>query len=226
MAPEAGDLLPRRHDRVWLAPGWEAALRAPLAPPERATAAAWVAAGRPFVATRRDPTRPGAIALGLALPEGSAPRRVAIVVDAGALVRIAPPLPLTEALRSAPPAWRGPLATLDAEARGAGLVLRVHGSLAWQHLSGGAPHLRASSDVDLLVRPRDAAALARALRLLRARADAGGPRLDGEVILPGERGVAWRELAGGAARILVKSAREVALVPRARALAAFEASPP
>jgi triphosphoribosyl-dephospho-CoA synthase len=226
MASDAGDLLPRRHDRVWLGPSWEEALRSSLAPRERAAARAWAAAGRPFVATRRDPARPGAVALGLALPAGSAPRRVAFAVDAGAVVRVAPPLALAEALRSAPPAWRASLAALDAAARRAGLVLRVHGSLAWQHLSEGAPHLGASSDVDLLVRPRDADALARALRLLEEREGWDGPRLDGEVILPGERGVAWRELAGGAARVLVKSALDVALLPRGRALAALAAPPP
>jgi phosphoribosyl-dephospho-CoA transferase len=216
LAP-GGDAAPRRHDRVWLGSGWEASLRAPLAPPHRAAAAAWVAAGRPFVATRRDPARPDAVALGLALPEGAPARRVALAVDGAAVVRIAPPLSLAEALRSGPAAWRLPLAALDAAARRAGLVLRVHGSLAWQHLSG-APHVTEASDVDLLVRPRDAAALARALLLLRARAALLAPRLDGEVILPGERGVAWRELAGGADRVLVKSVAGAALVPRAAAL--------
>jgi phosphoribosyl-dephospho-CoA transferase len=210
---------PRRHDRVWLGPRWEEALRAPLPAPLRDAAAAWIAARRPLVAARRDPARPAAVALGLALPPGhpAGVRRVALAVDEAAVIRVAPPLALAAALRSAPAAWRVPLAALDVAARRAGLVLRVHGSLAWQHLSG-EPHLAGTSDVDLLVRPRDAAALARALLLLRARATQEAPRLDGEVILPGERGVAWRELAAGGDRVLVKSASRVAVLPRAIAL--------
>ena len=105
-------------------------------------------------------------------------------------------------------------------ARAAGLVLRVHGSLAWQHLSG-EPHVTERSDVDLLVRPRDAAELDAALALLRAHARLGGPRLDGEILLPGDRGVAWRELAGRSERVLVKSGTAVALEPRRGALGAL-----
>jgi phosphoribosyl-dephospho-CoA transferase len=217
---------PRRHDRVWLGRGWEGALAAPLAPEARAAVAAWIEAGRPLVAARRDPGAPGApapVALGLARPPGVAPRRVAVAVAAAAVARIAPPLRLAEALRSAPGAWRAPLSALDDAARRSGLVLRVHGSLAWQHLSGER-HVGPASDVDLLVVPRDGAALSRALALLRAR-EGELPRLDGEVILPGGDAVAWRELADGAERLLVKSATAVALRPRAAVLEVWSESP-
>jgi len=213
-----GERVPRRHQLVWLARGWEehiVSIAAEAAP----AVAAWVARGLPLVATRRDPSCPGAVALGLVRPPGSRVRRIAVRVAPAALDRSAPPPRLSDALASAPAAWRAPLRALDLEARDAGLVLRVHGSLAWQHLSGD-PYLSPSSDVDLLVRSRDPAALARALELL-GRHGAGPPRLDGELLLPGGRAVAWRELAGGAARILVKTADAVALVPRARVEAAF-----
>lgn len=216
---------PRRHDRVWLVRGWEGALRRPLPPPARDAVARWLGAGRPLVATRRDPALPGAVALGLAQPPGAAVRRVALAVDPAAVRRLAPPLALREALASAPAAWRAPLAALDAAARAAGLALRVHGSLAWQHLSGGA-HVGPASDLDLVARPRDAAGLRALLAVLAAADGAGGPRLDGEVILPGERGVAWRELAAGAERLLVKSPAGVALLPRAAALGALAGGAP
>lgn len=216
---------PRRHDRVWLGPGWRAALRAGLPPALRGVAGAWIAAGRPLVATRRLPSDPDAVALGLALPPGAAVRRVALAVDPRAVVRIAPPLALRDALASAPESWRAPLAALDAAARAAGLVLRVHGSLAWQHLSGAA-HLGPGSDVDLLARPRDAGALRALVALLTDADGRGGPRLDGEVILPAERGVAWRELASGAGALLVKSPGGVALLPRGAALGPLAAGAP
>jgi phosphoribosyl-dephospho-CoA transferase len=214
---------PRRHDRVWLGGGWSEALRTPLAPALRAAVVAWVGAGRPLVATRADPAAPGAVALGLALAPGAAVRRVGLCVDPRAVVAIAPPLTLRAALASAPAAWRPPLARLDAAARARGLLLRVHGSLAWQHLSG-VPHVTPDSDVDLLARPRDAGALRVLLALLAAADGRGGPRLDGEVLLPGERGVAWRELLAGAERLLVKSTAAVALLPRAAVLGALAGS--
>jgi triphosphoribosyl-dephospho-CoA synthase len=101
----------------------------------------------------------------------------------------------------------------------------VHGSLAWQHLSG-VVHVRSSSDVDLLARPRDAAALAALLALLGEADGRGGPRLDGEVILPGGGGVAWRELRAGSARLLVKGDDGALLLPRADALGALGGAPP
>jgi phosphoribosyl-dephospho-CoA transferase len=219
------EVSPRRHDRVWLGARWRAALRTDLAPALRDAAAAWIGAGRPLVVTRRDPSRPGAIALGLALPPGAAVRRLGLAVDPDAVVRVAPPLALRVVLPSAPAGWRVRLAALDAATRAAGVVLRVHGSLAWQHLSGGS-HVGPSSDVDLLARPRDAAALRALLALLAAADGRGAPRLDGEVILPGERGVAWRELASGAGSLLVKSPTAVALLPRAAALAPLPGGAP
>jgi hypothetical protein len=36
--------------------------------------------------------------------------------------------------------------------------------------------------------------------------DAGAPRLDGELILPGDRAIAWREFARRPEELLVKSA--------------------
>ena len=213
----SSDVGPRRHDLVTLAASWEGALAAPLPPAVLARVREWASRGRPLVASRRDPARPRAIALGLALPPVSSPRRVAVLVAPTAIARITPPLALRAALESGPAAWRAPLLALDADARRLGLAMRVFGSLAWQHLSGER-YLTDRSDVDLLVRPRDGGDLARALDLLRPRAADATPRLDGEVLLPGG-GIAWRELLAGAARLLMKAPAAVALEPRERALA-------
>jgi len=213
--------LPRRHELVWLRPGAPASVD----PPEAAPAlAAWLARGLPLVAARRDPARPDAVALGLTRPPGAPPRRIAVRAAPVAIARTAPPPLLADAAASAPAAWRAALRGLDREARRAGLALRVHGSLAWQHVSGD-PFLGPASDVDLLVAVRDAAALERALALLRRHA-AGPPRLDGELLLPGGRGVSWRELAADGARVLVKRADAVALEPRARLLDALREAAP
>jgi phosphoribosyl-dephospho-CoA transferase len=208
MAP---DPRPARHDLVWLAPGWRRALAAPLEPAIVAALDGWIERGRPAVACRTERAAPGVLALGVALPPDAPVRRAALLVHARAVARTSPPLALAEALPSAPARWRDALAGLDRSARAAGLTLHVYGSLAWEHLSG-APYLTAASDVDLLARVEDAAGLRRAVRLLASRADDAAPRLDGEILLPGDRGVAWRELAARPQRVLVKSADGVALV--------------
>jgi phosphoribosyl-dephospho-CoA transferase len=220
-AQDAG--LPPRHARVWLAPGWRSALRAPIPPALLAHAEAWLARGLPLVAARRDARDPAAVALGLALP-GAGKRRVALLVSPAAVARVAPPLRLAAALGSAPAAWRTPLAALDTEARAAGLTLGVYGSLAWQHLSG-APFVTAASDVDLLAPARTPAERDAALALLRRHAADRAPALDGELLLPGGRAVAWREALTGAGRLLVKSADGVSLEPAGAVLGAAVAAP-
>lgn len=205
-----------RHDLAWLGPRWRDALLAPLAPGDEAVIAAWAGRGRPAVVCRLEAGAPGrAVALGVALPGPG--RRLGLLVAADAVVRRTGPLRLRDAVSSAPVAWRSPLAALDAALAAVGTSAGVFGSLAWQHLVG-EPYLRAASDVDLLLRPADPAALWAGLEVLAAHAGPA-PRLDGEVLLGGGQAVAWRELAGRPARVLVKSAHRVALLPLAEVLA-------
>jgi len=204
-----------RHDLAWLGPRWREALLQPLAPLDEAAVAAWADHDRPAVVRRLEAEAPaGAVALGVALPGPG--RRLGLLVTADAVVRRTGPLRLRDAAASAPEAWRAPLAALDAALDAVGTPVAVFGSLAWQHLVG-EPYLHPASDVDLLLRPRDGAALWAGLDVLAGR-DGRGVRLDGEVHLGGGRAVAWRELAGRPARVLVKSARGVGLVPLDEAL--------
>ena len=205
----------QRHDLVWLGPRWREALRSPLSPEDEDTLAAWAGRGRPAVVRRPEAGAPdGAVALGVARPGPG--RRLGLLVSAEAVAHHARPLRLREAIPSAPAGWQAPLAALEAALVSAGVTVGVFGSLAWQHLAG-EPYLRAGSDVDLLLDPARPAALRTALELLAAW-DGRPVPLDGEVLLGRGRAVAWRELAGRPARLLVKSAGGVALVPLAEAL--------
>jgi phosphoribosyl-dephospho-CoA transferase len=214
------DPAPARHDLVWLAPGWRSALVAPADAAVLDALEDWFGRGLPAVVCRRDPASPGALALGVALPPGGPVPRAALLVDRAAAVRTAPPLALTDVVPSAPVGWCEKLGALDADASAAGLALRVYGSLAWQHLSG-ARYLTSTSDVDLLVSPANAAELRRTLALLAGATAGGGPRLDGEILLPSGRGVSWRELAVRPPRVLVRFATGVALEPTCAALGAL-----
>ncbi len=203
MSPEL-EALPSRHDRVWLRPGWPAHAVAPLPPDTADALAEWFARGRPAVASRRGPGIGDSVALGVTLPADRGRTRIGLAVGRGAVAQVARPLPLAEAIPSAPVAWRAPLARLDEAAAAAGVSLAVYGSLSWQHQTGER-YLRPTSDVDLVARPRSRAQLVRILGLLADREGGPGPRLDGEIVFGRDRAVAWREMASGRPRVLVKS---------------------
>jgi phosphoribosyl-dephospho-CoA transferase len=212
----------QRHDLAWLGPRWRDALAAPLSPEDEATIAAWAARGRPAVVRRPDPGAPaGAIALGVALPGPG--RKLGLLVSGAAIARRAGPLRLGDAAASAPAAWRSPLAALEAALAGLGVPIGVFGSLAWQHLVG-EPYLRATSDVDLLLGPAGPAPLWAGLEVVAAW-DGRPVRLDGEVLLGRGRATAWRELARRPARLLVKSAGGVGLLPLSEALGPLAGEP-
>jgi len=212
------ELPPRRHDLVWLSPGWPRALVLPLAPEALREAERWLARGLPAVASRLD-ARAGeeAVALGIALPPAPERRRISLSVAPGAVVRVERPLRLAGALASAPAGFRPKLEALCVDARALGLSLGVYGSLSWQHLSGDR-YLTESSDVDVLLEPRTRAELAGALELFRSRAALDRPRLDGELLLEGGRGVSLRELLANPRRVLVKSRTSVSLLSLSLAL--------
>jgi phosphoribosyl-dephospho-CoA transferase len=204
-----------RHDLAWLRPRWRDSLLTPLEAVDEAAIADWADRGRPAVVCRSLAGAPaGAVTLGVALPGPG--RRLGLLVRAEAVARRGAPLRLRDAAASAPQAWRGPLAALDHALRSVGVTAGVFGSLAWQHLVG-EPYLRPTSDVDLLLELPGPASPWPVVDLLLAH-DRGAPRLDGELLLPGGRAVAWRELATRPARVLVKSIDGVALLPLDQAL--------
>ena len=163
---------------------------------------------------RGEPGRPGRrddLRLGLALPDK---RRIGLHLAPAAVARSAPPPSLQTVIAHAPAAWRARLRQVDVGAEAAGLPVAVYGSLAWEYRCGMA-YVRADSDVDLLFDAQAVPPLGPVLDLVVAlSADAGTPRLDGELILPGGGAVAWRELARRPDELLVKGVGGPALRPR------------
>ena len=201
-----------RHSWVWLAERWTGCLRGPAGAETMALAERWRAQGHPFVVASpaaqdgRDDLR-----LGLALPDK---RRIGLHLAPAAVVRSAPPPSLRAVIAHVPAAWRARLRQVDAAAEAAGLPVAVYGSLAWEYRCGMA-YVRADSDVDLLFDAQAVPPLGPVLDLAVAlSADAGTPRLDGELILPGGGAVAWREFARRPDELLVKGAGGPALRPR------------
>ena len=217
-----------RHDLVWLTQrGWER-VRAGAPRDALASLDEWRAAGWPAV-VRRAETELAAteVAIGFAMPPRAADGgklRVACRVELSDVKRRTRALPLVGALDAVPPAWRAGLARLEQKAAGAGLGLAVYGSVALEALTG-RHYLRPESDIDLLLRPLSRAQLMAGLDLLVAHAES--LPLDGEVVFPDGRAVAWKELREAFAsapgtRVLAKALERVALVKPEELIASLE----
>lgn len=213
-------MLPR-HSLVWLKDDatWQA-LTTDAGPRLRD----WLRAGHPAVVARRDGSEPaGQLRLGVPLPPAEAKLRLSLSTALTQLQRHSPPPLLDAAIAAAPPHRHAALQALRDGARAAAAMPRVFGSFAWQALTGLA-YVQDSSDLDLLW-PVDGYAQADAIAvLLHAWEQRQGLRADGELLLPGGQAVNWREYAGDARQLLVKSHAGCALLPRTALFAARSAA--
>jgi phosphoribosyl-dephospho-CoA transferase len=209
-----------RHDLVWIDPSQCAALV--VDDKCRPEVARWLERALPTVATRRGPGAQASFAwLGIPLPPSRGRGRIALQAPVRAVLRVSPPVLLAEVIGSSPADRQAALRDLDAEARALGLEFRAHGSLAWQLLTGET-YATPDSDLDLLFRAASLPHLEATFRLLDAWERRTGLVADAEVGLPGG-GVAWRELASGAEKVLVKGDEGVALLRRADVLSTLPA---
>lgn len=205
-----------------MSPTWAVHLAAPLPAAALAALTDWFARGLPAMVCRGGPGDAGRVALEVTLPAARWFGAIRFTVGRTAIARLAPPLPLAEAIPSAPPGWRDSLLSLDGAAAGVGVPLSVTGTLAWQHLTGEPYLVNGSvshSPVELHFRPRTRRELEGILAILRVREDGDGPSLAGEVVLGWNDAVAWRDLARGRRRVLVRSAESEAVVDVERLLA-------
>lgn len=185
-----------RHDLLQLVPDKVC----PACAADGAMIRTWLAAGWPVI-VRRPGTDAAGIHCGIPLPPEQGKKRLAFTVGRDA-VRACLPLPrLTACLNQLPEDRRRGLSGLRE------LDPEVFGSLAWQYLTG-RPYVCANSDVDLLFRVSNLAALQRLLaQLNRLRL----VPCDIEIMLWDGRAFAWRELSGASASILVKTDHAVTL---------------
>ena len=217
-----------RHDLVWLTHrGWD---RVRAGAPQDALDLLdnWRAAGWPAVVRRAEVDLAASeVAIGFAMPPHAVDGnklRVACRVELSDIGRRTRALPLVGALDAVPAEWREGLARLEQEAAGAGLGLAVYGSVALEALTG-QHYVRPESDIDLLLRPLSRAQLIAGLELLATHAQT--LPLDGEVVFPDGRAVAWKELRAAfdsapGTRVLAKALERVALVKPEELIATLE----
>jgi phosphoribosyl-dephospho-CoA transferase len=214
-------LSPLRHRRVWLrsdlpVTGIQASDQDAVH-----TIVGWAGRGLPFVGrSRLEQDGPGIVPLGMAWAEAGRRWRLSFGVEQGLVERIEPPMTLYELLPGIPERMRDDALRLAIDAATCGVTVGVYGSIFWEHLSAGYVH--ADSDLDLIARPPSLAALNEWLRTLREVDARSSMRVDGEIESPSGGAVAWRELAGGVAQILVKADSGPRLLMRTSFLAEWK----
>lgn len=214
IAPQSSSFVFKRHARVWL--NWPDAAQSIYMQDGLQSDAIreHAARGLPFVARSRQPgDQTDMVPLGLRLPRTTAQRSLGFCVPPAMVREASDALTLSEALLKQSPlpaGWYDTLMHLQTDAAQIGLTLRIYGSLSWQ-CATGTHYLADNSDIDLLLTPASLEQAHAGLRLLEAVEKEGRVRLDGEMIFPDGRAVAWKELLANTRLVMVKSAEGVAL---------------
>jgi phosphoribosyl-dephospho-CoA transferase len=218
----------RRHNRVWLsAKGWDRAVAA-VPEPYVEELARWAKNDWPAIIRRTGPgTASDTICFGVALPPNARDgRKIRIPLSAciDDIRRQDEPLGIDEIGSALPAAWASKFMRMSQAAADSQLVFRAFGSVALQAATG-LPYVTAKSDIDLLFYPSTHAQLQEGLALVDEYA--GLLPLDGEIVFPSGRAVAWKEWVQAvenraAPRVLTKSMQSVNLLDCADLCAELE----
>ena len=184
---------------------------------DRARAARWHAASRPFVVTRRREVGSG-IGLGFCTTDPEhpelRPRRVAAHTDAALVVSLALPPTLEEIARNpAASPHAASFSRLTIAAAAAGIAIHVYGSWMWQAITGER-HVHEASDLDVLIDVAGISAADRATAFLAEIEPTLTFRLDGEVSFANLGEVNWREYRQDRPEVLLKSVDAMRLTSR------------
>lgn len=206
-----------RHNRVWLSKdGWARA--ADVHSTHAHILMQWAENDWPVIVRRRDVDMPlSMVALGIPLPPDITSKkkgRIAFTAHRDQIRCNEGALNVHDIQTALPSRWQHIHARLCKQAVSTQLEFRVYGSLAMQALTG-LPYLTDQSDIDLLLAPRSRAELTNGLAMLSKYVQL--LPLDGEIVFPSGRAVAWKEWlqvddAGQNIYVLTKSMEAVALV--------------
>jgi phosphoribosyl-dephospho-CoA transferase len=208
-----------RHQLVWLTDlAWQHIQARHWDAPAHGVLAHWRAQQLPLVVTRqRADVEPDSVCLGLPAATHWAKRKLALTVPLGDIFKIEPSPTLGHI--AAENALQPNVLALNAALNQCGVQAHVHGSYAWQHLTGLA-YLHPDSDLDLHLPVTQFSQATQVIDLLANLPRMHPtPRLDGEIIFTGGQAVAWRELRqlldGQVSQVLLKDFRSARLVSQA-----------
>lgn len=156
---------------------------------------AWIRRGYPIM-IRRPATCDsiGDLPAALPLPPSEKKLRIALSLAADAKVTKLPPVLLCDTADLVSSEWQPAVRALLKLGEKLSIAPRVFGALLWESITG-LSYLTSRSDLDLLWHVPDeqhTAALVEGLRNLEASSPV---RIDGELLLPDDAGVNWREVA-------------------------------
>ena len=200
--------------------GWRELRERPWDDEARACIDHWAACRLPLVVTRQavpigPPQTDETLALGLAAPLRWRRRRLALAARRRDVAGFAEFPGLEPVLRMLPAPLRQPWRRLGRTLAAIGARPRVYGSHGWQCLTT-MTYVHPQSDLDLWTAVDGVAQADAASAAFDDFAAAGAPRLDGELLFPDGRAVAWREWrawrAGHCRSVLTKSLAGASLV--------------
>lgn len=218
----------QRHNRVWLTTaGWKLACATALAAHVKELTR-WAENDWPAIIRRSESAlSPNILCLGLAAPPDphtGMKTRIPFLVSTEHIVRHDVPLAIISAEKALPAAWQNDFAELAEKVTDSGLEFRVYGSAAMQAITG-LSYLTPASDIDLLFYPQTKGQLLAGVALLTSYATK--LPLDGEIVFPSGRAVAWKEWVQAAnnpaqPRVLAKGTFTLALASVADLCAELE----
>jgi phosphoribosyl-dephospho-CoA transferase len=207
-----------RHQLVQLTcAGWRAVLDRPHDDEARACIEHWARQRLPLVVTRQSTHahERGELDIGLSAPSRWSRRRLSLRVRHTEVACFGEFPSIQEVACEMHARTGHALHDLSASLAVRGVRARVYGSHGWQLLTG-LTCVHARSDIDLWSAVSDAAHADAVTSALQAYPTLGVPRLDGELLFPDGRAVAWREWqawrSGRCRALMVKTLTGASLV--------------
>jgi phosphoribosyl-dephospho-CoA transferase len=190
--------------------GWEVLSREREDVTARAWLRNWAIHRRPLITRRQGPDDRIGVPVGMPLPPSAGKRRLAFNIQPSDIEAVGLMPELSTTLKEVPESWRASLNALIDVANECGVRVRVHGSLAWQWITG-LKYITPGSDVDVICDMPPPDQVAPFLRAMTRISEEAPMRIDGELIRDDGSGANWRELCGGSRDVVVKTATGVQL---------------
>jgi len=199
-----------RHRRIWIKPEYLDLLKGldGISLREREYVDEWINSGKPLVGRAINPcdqSDEDLVPLGLMLHlSNMQKKRLNIQVELAAVLKVEEPLDLLKVLEVLPTSMAVKVRNMLTLLSEYPIQVKVFGSAFWSY-EGQKNYMTEYSDIDLLILPSHNCDLFKLAETLCELSDSIGIRLDGEFEFQKGYSVSWREFAGNAGELLMKT---------------------